>query len=265
MSTLDPHKPDKVTPDNPLGFTTHDPALDAMGGDDAGASGSRAAGYELTDANVSGLLAFVAVLAASVAVFFVFCFALGKLINKEMIKRDDPASTWVSIDGPNLTPTQREDLVSNARMQQEQLAIMTKRFPTPRLQLDDGNQDVADLHSREDLLLNYYSYVDQNAGTVRIPIDRAMQLIAQRGLPVVAGAATTHEPLGEQGLAAQSPTSSSLLPGAPMAGVEPVVVTAPLTDGFARTGWEQEVDTERHQRLESREAMQDQAAKATTR
>jgi hypothetical protein len=260
MSTLDPHKPGSPTPDNPLGFTKHDPGLDALGGDDAGAAGSRAAGYELTDANVSGLLGFIGVLAASVAVFFVFCFALGKLINHEMIKRDGPAGTWVAIDGPNLTPGQREDLVSNSKMQQEQLSIMTKGFPNPRLQLDDGNQDTADLHAREDLLLNYYSYVDQGAGTVRIPIDRAMVLIAQRGLPVVSGAAGAHEPLGEQGAAAQTPTT-----GAPLAGVEPAVVTAPLTDGFARTAWEQEVDTERHQRLESREAMQNQAADTSTK
>ena len=38
--------------------------------------------------------------------------------------------------------------------EQEQLAKMTQQFPTPRLELDDGNQDLADLHEREDLLLN---------------------------------------------------------------------------------------------------------------
>ena len=43
---------------------------------------------------------------------------------------------------------------------------------------------MADLHAREDLLLNNYSWVDQAQGKVRIPIERAMELIAQRGLPV---------------------------------------------------------------------------------
>ncbi len=61
---------------------------------------------------------------------------------------------------------------------------LTQSFPTPRVQTDDGNQDVADLHAREDLLLDNYSWVDQSKGTVRIPIERAMELIAQRGLPV---------------------------------------------------------------------------------
>ncbi len=37
---------------------------------------------------------------------------------------------------------------------------------------------------KEEQTLSSYDYIDQKAGTVRIPIDRAMDLIAQRGLPV---------------------------------------------------------------------------------
>jgi len=230
--------------------------------DEDGAPGSKAAGYELSDANISGIVAFLGVLVASLGVFFVFCFALGKLINYELIKFDGPQSNWSKIDGRNLSPAQREVIVSNPAMEQEQLSIMTKKFPTPRLQLDDGNQDVADMHGKEDLLLDYYSYVNKGEGQVRIPIDRAMELIAQRGLPVLndaksSGAAV--EPLGEQGKAAQSPSVSAK--SGNLAGVEPVAVTAPLTNGYARTGYEQEVDETRHQRLESREAMAEQAAK----
>ena len=50
------------------------------------------------------------------------------------------------------------------------------------------------LHAREDLLLDHYSWVDQSQGKVRIPIERAMELIAQRGLPVAAQPAQ-QEPL----------------------------------------------------------------------
>ncbi len=64
------------------------------------------------------------------------------------------------------------------------MAALTQEFPTPRVQTDDGNQDVADLHAREDLLLDNYTRVDGKPGEVRIPIERAMELIAQRGLPV---------------------------------------------------------------------------------
>ena len=86
-------------------------------------------------------------------------------------------------------------LASNAAMEQQELQQMTTLFPAPRLEIDDGNQATADLHAREDLLLDHYSTVDGQPGTIRIPIDRAMELIAQNpaqyGLPV---ASTPRQP-----------------------------------------------------------------------
>lgn len=237
--------------DNPFGFTEKDPLARELHIDDESAPGSSAAGYEMSDANINGILAFVAVLAASVAVFFVVCFAFGKLINHELVKRDGEPTRWNTIETGTLPAKQREDIVSNPVMEQRQLELLTKKFPNPRLQLDDGNQDTADMHAREDLLLNNYSYIDQGAGTVRIPIERAMALIVQRGLPVAPG----HSPVGpqgEQGQAAQNPTA-----GRPLAGEDVIKITPPLTDGFARTAYEYQVDEERKQRLESREAMQE--------
>jgi hypothetical protein len=43
------------------------------------------------------------------------------------------------------------------------------------------------LRQGEDEKLNSYGWVDQKAGTVRIPIDRAMDLLIEKGLPVRAG------------------------------------------------------------------------------
>lgn len=54
--------------------------------------------------------------------------------------------------------------------------------PEPRLQTNP-RQDLSDLHSQEDQILSSYGWVDKNAGTVRIPIDQAMRLTLQRGLP----------------------------------------------------------------------------------
>ncbi len=80
-------------------------------------------------------------------------------------------------------------------------------------------------------------------GKVRIPIARAMELIAQRGLPVAPEEQT--EPL--------------------MAGDRAPVVTAPLTDGFARTGYEQQyMETLQQQRMRG-EKPGDQAALGRTR
>jgi hypothetical protein len=54
--------------------------------------------------------------------------------------------------------------------------------PEPRLQTNP-RQDLADLRAKEDEALTSYGWVDRNAGVVRIPIDQAMTLTLQRGLP----------------------------------------------------------------------------------
>lgn len=177
-------------------------------------------GYETQDVSVGGIITFLAGLSGFVIIFFFFCFAMGKAINYALVKHDGPEDKWhTSVTlGATTRGEKREDLTSNATMEQRQLQQMTQVFPTPRLETDDGNQDLADLHAREDLLLNYYSSsADLPAGTVRIPIERAMQLIVQRGLPQ----------------APASPQATSL-----MAGETAPNVSAPLTDGFARTGYE---------------------------
>ena len=54
--------------------------------------------------------------------------------------------------------------------------------PEPRLQTAP-REDLGALRMREDTLLGSYGWVDRNAGVVRIPIERAMQLTLERGLP----------------------------------------------------------------------------------
>jgi hypothetical protein len=65
------------------------------------------------------------------------------------------------------------------------------KFPQPRLEGDE-RLEINDFRLQEEHKLNSYGWVDQPAGVVHIPIDRAMQLMAQRGLPTrpQAGAAT---------------------------------------------------------------------------
>ena len=54
--------------------------------------------------------------------------------------------------------------------------------PEPRLQTDP-RQDLADMRAKEDEVIGSYGWVDKNAGIVRIPIDAAMKLTLERGLP----------------------------------------------------------------------------------
>jgi hypothetical protein len=58
--------------------------------------------------------------------------------------------------------------------------------PEPRLQTNP-REDMRELRAREDEILMSYGWVDKNAGIVRIPIDEAMKLTVQRGLPARQG------------------------------------------------------------------------------
>ncbi len=54
--------------------------------------------------------------------------------------------------------------------------------PQPQLQIDPAI-DLQKMETANTAKLNSYGWIDKQAGTVRIPIERAMDLIAQRGLP----------------------------------------------------------------------------------
>jgi len=178
-------------------------------------------GYEVTDVNVNGIVVFLSGLVGSLLVFFLVCYLLGKVINGQLAKSDGPEDKWhQTAAGPH------ETLVTNPALQQHELQQISKTFPEPRLEMDDGLQNTADLHAREDLFLDYYSSLPNEKG-IRIPIERAMELIAQRGLPVNAHA-----------------TAETL-----MAGDSVPVVQAPLTNGFARTGYEQATIAAREQKM----------------
>jgi hypothetical protein len=175
------------------------------------------AGYEQSDIRVTGIVVFLTSLAIFVAVCGILTYGMGKMINAWMNREDGPNTKWTK----SVDVRQLGNLPNNPELQHK-VAELTQQFPTPRLQTDDGNQDVADLHQRENLLLSNYSWVDSSQrgaqGKVRIPIERAMELIAERGLPVATA-------VPQQTL---------------MAGDTRPTVAVPLTSGFAPTGYEQD-------------------------
>ncbi len=54
--------------------------------------------------------------------------------------------------------------------------------PEPRLQASP-REDLKAMRTREDWTLGHYSWVDKQKGVVAIPIDRAIAILAQRGIP----------------------------------------------------------------------------------
>src|SRR5439155_19010411 len=63
------------------------------------------------------------------------------------------------------------------------LAETRQRSPEPRLQVAPA-QDLQQMRAAEEAVLSSYGCGDQAAGFVRMPIDRALELILERGLPV---------------------------------------------------------------------------------
>ena len=183
--------------------------LGSHGPEDVDAS----AGFEQSDVRVTGIVVFLAALGIFVVVTAVLCYGMGKVINAHMDKEDGPNTRWTT----TADIRQLGNLANNPAMQNK-VAQLAQQFPSPRLQEDDGNQEIADIHAREDLLLDNYSWADPAHDKVRIPIEEAMALVAKRGLPVA--------PAVEQAKL--------------MTGDSKPVVKAPLTNGFARTGYEQE-------------------------
>jgi hypothetical protein len=102
--------------------------------------------------------------------------------------------------------------------QKNKLAELTQPLPSPQSNPEDTNDDIAVLHAREDLRLESYSWADAEHGKVRIPIERAMILLAQRGLPTAPAVASAPMMTGDRKLS----------------------VNVPLTNGFARTANEQD-------------------------
>jgi hypothetical protein len=56
------------------------------------------------------------------------------------------------------------------------------KFPQPRLEKNE-RLEINDFRLQEEKTLNSYGWVDEKAGVVHIPIERAIQLVVQRGLP----------------------------------------------------------------------------------
>ena len=212
-------------------------------------------GYEVTDVNTKGVIVFMGGMLAFLVVFFVFCYAAGAALNKGLLWQDNQEASQnpqaASAGGSPIGRHRGDSMSNNPEMEQRESALVAQSFPTPRLDADDSNQSTADLHAREDLLLNYYTEVESNQGpaggkqgTVRIPIDVAMQLLVKRGLP-------SSNERGSQTQASGALGTQMAANGSPaMTGDADHAVHAPLTNGFARTSYELDEIERRGQAME---------------
>jgi hypothetical protein len=133
--------------------------------------------YEHQDLASKGILYFLLALAVGTAICFFGLRGLYSVLDAQ-VRSQQPMS-------PLITSVPEDTLHIPAGYPQT-------AFPSPRLEEDERGQ-LDDIRLRWDNQLYSYGWVDQQAGTVRLPIDRAMDLLAQRGLPTRSAAKGSDE------------------------------------------------------------------------
>jgi hypothetical protein len=136
-------------------------------------------GYERSDIGAAGVLYFLLGLAVAGFLVYFIVDGLYHYLDKRSEAEQAPVNPLVT-NAPADTRRIPKDYPQGA-------------FPNPKLEEDERGQ-LNNVRLKEEETLASYGYIDKNAGTVRIPIDRAMDLIAQRGLPVRSQSATGEAP-----------------------------------------------------------------------
>jgi len=141
-------------------------------------------GFERRDIGVGGVLYFLLGLTVFGVISHFMVTALYHYLEKQTEAQQAPVSA----------------LVKNAPADTRHLSVdykdyLKQNFPSPQLEIDERNQ-LDRIRLDEEQTLSTYDYIDQKTGTVRIPIERAMDLIAQRGLPARAQTTATPAAVG---------------------------------------------------------------------
>src|ERR1700686_839354 len=144
--------------------------------------------FEREDLSTRGVFMFMAGLAVSGIVIFFIIVGMYSFLDKYERSQMATASPLVTTKGSMLRVVTQED--------------MDKKFKdngAPMLETNERGQ-LRDFLMNEEDQLNSYGWVDENAGVAHIPIDRAMDLLVQRGLPVFTqGASTSGSTVANQG------------------------------------------------------------------
>lgn len=121
---------------------------------------------EASDVEVRGIYWFAAALVISAVAISIVLWGMFRFFEKELTGQD-----------PEDTP-----VVAEQRKREPPATDPAARFPQPRLQFQAAEENARHQFA-EERILSSYGWVDAKTGVARIPIDRAMDLVAQRGLP----------------------------------------------------------------------------------
>jgi hypothetical protein len=149
-------------------------------------------GHEESDINVKAIFGFAIFLFLGAVAAHVLLWGMYVYLDKRAEKRDEGVMSPVQTQMQAPQPTEKKSAqggqvgTRNAETSKEALQRLQAQFPSPRLQ-DDNVRDLRMMRANEDKILQGYTWVDKSSGAVRIPVERAMQVLSERGLPNVAG------------------------------------------------------------------------------
>lgn len=132
--------------------------------------------FEQEDLRAKPILWFMGVLAAILLAVYLAMHGLYAVLNAHDYKEAQKAQ-----QNPLVTSTtdpEQRRATPYAQTHEE----ITHTFTEPRLE-ENERMELEDVRLQEEETLHSYDWVDEKSGIVRIPIERAMQLTAERGLP----------------------------------------------------------------------------------
>jgi hypothetical protein len=137
--------------------------------------------FERRDVSVRAVLYFLIGLAATLVLsYFVVRGIYSYLTHR--FDAQQPAVSPLVVNAPTDTRKLPDGYKTDSESADYE-KYLQKNFPEPQLETNERTE-LNKIRLQEEEKLATYDYVDKDAGTVRIPIDRAMELLAQRGLPV---------------------------------------------------------------------------------
>lgn len=128
--------------------------------------------YEHEDLGSRGVFAFMIGLAIVGAVIYFIIIGMYSFLDNYERSQMTTASPLVTTKG-----------AMSRVMTQDDVDKMFKDNGAPMLETNERGQ-LRDYLMNQENQLNSYGWVDEKAGVAHIPIDRAMELTVQRGLPV---------------------------------------------------------------------------------
>ena len=131
-------------------------------------------GFEKEDLSPLGVMYFMAGLALVCVLVYFILVGMYRFLDAQDRARQAPLNPMAVKSGSDPATMSYKEIRDKAEQD----------FPKPVLEHNERSQFTGEV-AKQDEVLGSYDWVDQKNGVVRIPIDRAIDIVAEHGLPVI--------------------------------------------------------------------------------